>query len=73
MFRKFSVKLHRALNSNSTSNGMWIHIVFTKMHLKQNPHNLSVKYPVMNGVLIPTLHSKKKSLVFCYHNCSNVL
>ena len=52
MFRKFSVKLHRALNSNSTSNGMWIHIVFTKMHLKQNPHNLSVKYPVMNGALI---------------------
>ena len=61
MFRKFSVKLHRALNSNSTSNSMWIHIVFTKMHLKQNPHNLSVKYPVMNGVLIPTLHSKRKS------------
>ena len=60
MFRKLSVKLHRALNSNSTSNGMWIHIVFTKMHLKQNPHNLSVKYPVMNEY--PYLHYIQKKI-----------
>ena len=46
------MKFHRAMNLNSTSKGRWIHIVFTKMHWKQNPHNLSVKYPVMNGALI---------------------
>ena len=50
MYRKLSVKFHRALNLNSTSKGMWTHIIFTKMHWKQTPHNLSVKYPVMNGV-----------------------
>ena len=52
MYRKISVKFHRALNLNSISKGMCIHIVFTKMHWKQNQHNLSVKYPVMNGALI---------------------
>ena len=42
MFRKFPVKLHRTQNLNSTSKDIWIHIVYTKMHWKQNPHNLSV-------------------------------
>ena len=41
------------------------------MHWKQNPHNLSVKYPVMNGVLIngPNCIQKKNHIAYIKVQC----
>ena len=44
MFNRFLVKLHRPVNLNAATNGI-------KCTGNKTPHNPSVKWPVMCGVL----------------------